>query len=337
MKIKFKLVFIVFSVVLLSSCGLEFEKNHNEYNTGTSDRSTSENAEATRLSISNYILMVDEVPPFTSEGTEENTFSFYSFSQESKLEINPITYSTGGIIGFYSKDGSRVLRASLDFNTNKHTYEIVDIKSKQIIFTKSVDRGSNWDSYIFFPNLGKYIIEKNDGMYVCNIDKNTIDKLVFEEKEIDLLNILFSPDENKMAYIVEKNDEKYIHIYDIPSMKIINEILIGKGNIYLSHWSNNNRITYNYEMDAYAINDDGTNKEYLGKYVFYPIYSPDGRYLIYSKPATFVYIESLLDIEGYEKENELGLYVLDIKTKEVKVIRSESRDLIPIQWIENQL
>jgi len=324
MNTRVKLVFVVVSVLLFSSCGSKFE------NYTIEEEVTKHNA----------ILVVNEEPPFTSEGTEENTISFYQLLKEDKLEIMPTTYTIGGINGnicFYSKNGSRVLSTYYDYEAELLTYEIINMISKQSIFKKIIHMTANdLDNCYFFPNLSEYLLQKNDGIYVCNIDNNTVSKIVLQDK-IKYDNILFSPDENKMAYIVEKNDEKYIHIYDIPSMKIINEILIGKGNIYLSHWSNNNRITYNYEMDAYAINDDGTNKEYLGKYVFYPIYSPDGRYLIYSKPATFVYIESLLDIEGYEKENELGLYVLDIKTKEVKVIRSESRDLIPIQWIENQL
>jgi len=325
----------VFSVVLLSGCGSKFESGHGEFNTDTL-----ENTEITKPNVStNNILVVMEEPPFTSENIEKDTFIFYNLSQENKLEINPTTYPTEGIKGsicFYSKNGSRVLSSLYDYKTNTHTYEILDIKSKQIIFTKSIDRSTNWDNYYFLPELSKYIVEKNDGMYVCSIDKNTVDKLIFQDK-LKFDNILFSPDENKMAYIVEKNQEKYIHVYDISSMKIINEIFIGQEKTYLSQWSNTNRITYNYGMDAYAINDDGSNKEYLGKYVFYPMYSPNGRYLVYSKPAAFVYINSLLDIEGYEQQNELGLYVLDTKTKELKVIPDEiGNDYIPIQWIESQ-
>ena len=42
-------------------------------------------------------------------------------------------------------------------------------------------------------------------------------------------------------------------------------------------------------------------------------------------------------IEGYEEQNELGLYIVDTKTKDYKVIPDKiGLDQIPRQWIETQ-
>ncbi|MEA4962442.1 TolB family protein [Lutispora sp.] len=195
------------------------------------------------------------------------------------------------------------------------TLKIYDFKLKEYIFSKSFPNKSGYiDTYYFLPELDKYIIEENEAYYLVEVITG-IRKRIENIDKMEFGRIVFSPDETKCAYIMNKKGINYITIYSFDSMKQICSIPMEKEKIYLSDWGMDNRMYYNCGLNGYSIGVDGSNKVDLGKFIFHPTLSPDGKYLAYSRPDEFEEFYDLGEIEEYSAL-ERGVYLLDMATKE---------------------
>lgn len=209
------------------------------------------------------------------------------------------------------------------------TLKLYDFKLKEYIFS---NKSKYIDAYYFLPELDKYIIEENEDYYLVEV-MTGIRKRIENIDKMEFGYIVFSPDETKFAYIMNKGGINYITIYSFDSMKQISSIPMGKENIYLSDWGIDNRLYYNCGLNGYSIGVDGSNKIDLGKFVFHPTLSPDGKYLAYSRPDEFEEFESLGVIEEYSA-SERGVYILDMTTKESIHLAPyiEGASTIPVNW-----
>lgn len=209
------------------------------------------------------------------------------------------------------------------------TVKVYDFTLKEYIFS---NKSKYIDTYLFLPELDKYIIEENEAYYLVEV-MTGIRKRIENIDKTGFRHIVFSPDETKFAYIMNKAGINYITIYSFDSMKQISSIPMGKENIYLSNWASDNRLYYNCGVNGYSIGVDGDNKIDLGKFIFHPKLSPDGKYLAYSRPDEFGEFDDLSGIEGYSAL-ERGVYLLDMNTNESIHLAPyiEGASTIPVNW-----
>lgn len=238
-----------------------------------------------------------------------------------------------------STDGSKALFETLDYPS---AYKVFDLESKQVIFEfviKDSDYDISMDAYIqikFLPSLTKFIKITGDGCYLCSINGKPPIKLD-GLNDIKPFNCVFSPDESMVAFVEETETDKYISIYDMHDKKIIRKVVIGEEGLFINQWHPTGKLLYNYNFNGYMIDIETEKVQDLGKYVFYPLLSPDGRYLAYSHTITFAYIDSMLAIDDtYEKT--AGLYILDNNTnRTIKLDTDKYCQQVPIQWIDKDV
>lgn len=219
------------------------------------------------------------------------------------------------------------------YDGRERTLKVYDLTVKEYVFLKSFPSESEYvNPYYFLPELDKYIIEENEAYYLVEV-MSGIRKRIENINNMEFGRIVFSPDETKFAYIMNKKGINYITIYSFDSMKQISSIPMEKENIYLSDWGIDNRIYYNCGLNGYSIGVDGSNKVDLGKFVFYPKLSPDGKYLAYSRPGEFREFDDLSEIEGYS-DLEQGVYLLNMNTKKPIYLAPyiEGASTIPVNW-----
>jgi len=219
------------------------------------------------------------------------------------------------------------------YDGRERTLKVYDLTVKEYVFLKSFPSESEYvNPYYFLPELDKYIIEENEAYYLVEV-MSGIRKRIENINNMEFGRIVFSPDETKFAYIMNKGGINYITIYSFESMKQISSIPMGKENIYLSSWGIDNRLYYNCGLNGYSIGVDGSNKVDLGKFVFYPKLSPDGKYLAYSRPGEFREFDDLSEIEGYS-DLEQGVYLLNMNTKKPIYLAPyiEGASTIPVNW-----
>ncbi|MBD5472715.1 MAG: hypothetical protein HDR20_07425 [Lachnospiraceae bacterium] len=84
---------------------------------------------------------------------------------------------------------------------------------------------------------------------------------------------------------------------------------------------------------------------YLGKDMYYPCYSPDGKYIAYSSPDSEAYFD--LDAEEAEEVDRIlpGIYILEVDTGKTAYIRQDIHDIADwaeqlntraFQWVEKE-
>ncbi|MEA4963822.1 hypothetical protein [Lutispora sp.] len=236
-----------------------------------------------------------------------------------------------------SSDGSKALFETID---SLPIYKVFDLKSKEIVFEiEDSDYDISMGMYMhikFLPNLTKFVKIKEDGYYLCSTDGNTLTKLK-DLNNVNLFNCVFSPDESMIAFTEEIKDDKYISIYDMIKKRVTKKIKVGGKGLYINQWHNSGKLLYNYDLNGYMIDIDTEKVKDLGKYVFYPLLSPGGRYLAYSHTITFAYIDSMLDIDG-AYEDTAGLYILDNNTgNTIKLDTDNFFQQEPLQWIDSEV
>lgn len=208
-----------------------------------------------------------------------------------------------------SKSTSRTLVSHYD--GKEMVLKVYDFTLKENIFSVSFAAKSEYmNPYHFLPELDKYIIKENKDYYLVEV-MTGIKKRIENIDSIDFSNIVYSPDEKNFACVAIKEGINYITVYNFDSMKQIYSIEAGEELVYLSDWGSDNRIYYNCGLNGYSISIDGDNKMDLGKFVFYPILSPDGKYLAYSRPDDFRDFYNLGEIEEYS-DLDRGVYLLDM-------------------------
>lgn len=238
-----------------------------------------------------------------------------------------------------SLDGSKALFETLNYPSS---YKVLDLKSNKFIFEYDIedsDYDVSMDTYIqikFLPSLTKFIKITGDGCYLCSINGQPPIKL----KGLNVtkvFNLVFSPDESMITFVEEIGDNKYISIYDMIKKRVRKKIKVGEKGLYINQWHNSGKLLYNYDLNGYMIDIDTEKVKDLGKYVFYPLLSPGGRYLAYSHTITFAYIDSMLDIDD-AYEDTAGLYILDHKTgKTIKPDADIYTQQEPLQWIDSEV
>lgn len=324
-----KFVCMVFIILILVSCS------------ANSTNSDMQQGGGDKIDMEDINLLYINFPAFTSgELYKYSDSDLYNLERRQYYEAKTInTIIREDEIQFLSlsPDGSKALFETLDFFPK---YKVFDLKSKQIIYEIE---DSDYDVSMgqlmhlkFLPNLTKYIKLKEDECYLCSIDDESPIKLK-GLKDFNIFNCVFSPDESMVAFTEEIGDDKYICIYDMLNMKFKKRIRIGKEDIYISQWHTSGKLLYNYYLNGYIIDIETEKVQDLGKYVFYPLLSPDGRYLAYSRNITFVYMYELPDIdEAYE--STCGLYILDYKTDKImKLDTDEYWQQEAIQWIGKEI
>ncbi|WP_438432145.1 hypothetical protein [Gorillibacterium sp. sgz500922] len=133
-----------------------------------------------------------------------------------------------------------------------------------------------------------------------------------------LFRMVYSPDHSKMAYQGEDAEHvKYLLIYDLDNNAIIDHVRIGKDlserdcSFYISQWHDNNSIFLTINHEAYQYHSDTKRLVSLGEYLFYPMLTPDGNYLVYSKPNGSVSEDEVLtSLSDY---GETGLFLKSIQ------------------------
>lgn len=289
---------------------------------------------------SDYMLYVNAEPSFVDGVSYQYLVDVPSDSLENKKSEIDI----GVIVGNYkndelvqiSSDGGKALFMSYDSEKKSLTYQVSDISHGKTIRSIEVSNNIAGEYPNFSPKLDTYIIEKGDQLLL--VDAKGSEKKLHIADRVSVQNIKWAPDNKRIAFMSDKEGEKSIAIYDFETDKIINRINIGKGHALLTQWSETGKLLYNYEFSAYMVDTNGENKVELGKYVFYPMLSPNGRYLVYSHPGTFQYIDSLFEVDEYRKQYEQGLFVKDLKdNKDIKLpskfYEKIALDQIPILWI----
>jgi Tol biopolymer transport system component len=285
-----------------------------------------------------YLLYIHSEPAFV-EGVDYNYLVEINGGEDktTDIDINCITHDIKNEeLVQISLNGKRVLYTSQYYSDASKIYDVYDVILKKVIQNIKITNSNQTNILSFSPLLDRYLSRENNTIYIVD-NKNNKTKLNISDK-LKTYNIIWSPDSKKIAYIMKQDKENYIITYDVNLQKEISKIHLGEGNALLTQWSIKNNILYNYELNGYMVNPDGKNKKDLGKYIFYPTLSPDGKYLAYSRPGTFQYIDSLFDIEEYSRLKQNGIYIRDmnknIDTKLPNKYSSEVElDQVPISWI----
>lgn len=91
------------------------------------------------------------------------------------------------------------------------------------------------------------------------------------------------------------------------------------------------------ERDFYEYTYPSGEIKYLGKDMYYPWYSPDGKYIVYSSPD----MEACYDLDWDETEEVLrilpGIYILEVETGKTAYIKQDVDDSLitrTFQWVE---
>lgn len=221
-------------------------------------------------------------------------------------------------------------------------YNVFSIESNNIIFRKDISTLGDPNSiatkiqiHFFSPSLMKaiYVNEEEKRTYLIDVMSGKESVLPgIEEMWLINSSIVFSEDEDRFAYVSEDDKmKKSIKIYDINAGKIIKELPIGGNNIYLSQWHLTDKVLYNLEEDAFYWDLNNNTTQLIGKCMFYPLLSPDSRFIACTKPEVFEYYEYM---EFFPTE-EKGLYVTDLINNETeKLTENINRDYIPMLWIK---
>ncbi|WP_058300694.1 TolB-like translocation protein [Gorillibacterium timonense] len=134
----------------------------------------------------------------------------------------------------------------------------------------------------------------------------------------DLNRMAYSPDRQRIAYQGEDADHgKYLLIYDLEQGKITDQIKVGRDlserdfSFYISQWHSNGSILLTINHEAYRYDTLTKQLLSLGTYLFYPLLTPDGSHLIYSKPINSVSEDEVLtQLPDY---GETGLFMKDLQ------------------------
>lgn len=287
-----------------------------------------------------YLLYVGAWPSFV-EGVSYSYFidASNSFSDnKSELSIESLTgIKNESELVQIALDGKDALYSLYDSVNNTLSYQVIDIERKEVIWSIEPDKDGQENHLSFSPQLDSFITKK--GEQLLFVDEKGNEKTIRITDDLDVQSIIWSPDGKKIAFIASQGDEKSICIYDIEASKVVHKIAIGKGKSVLTQWSETDKILFNYELSAFMVDAQGENILEIGKFIFYPMLSPDGKYLVYSRPGTFRYVDSLLEIDEYNDQNEFGIFVKDLQSGSVKKLPMKydgfiMLDQIPIQWFK---
>ncbi|MEA4963823.1 TolB family protein [Lutispora sp.] len=323
--------------IMFCSCGNSSIGATDDVNQRASNKVEINNKEQAERKL--YLSVIAYLP-FTSGGTAEEIETKYvvdigkvESGEDANLNISQFLPpdSIPDKWPAMSRSKNRILVSHYD--GKEMTLKVYDFTLKEYVFSKCFPLESEYmDPHFFLPELDKYIIEENGNYYLVEV-MTGIRKRIENIDKMEFGYIVFSPDETKFAYIMNKKGINYITIYSFDSMKQISSIPMGKENIYLSDWGMDNRLYYNCGLNGYSIGVDGSNKIDLGKFVFHPTLSPDGKYLAYSRPDDFMEFYDLGEIEEYSAV-ERGVYLLDMTTKESIYLMPyiEGASTIPVNW-----
>ncbi|WP_040952081.1 TcaA NTF2-like domain-containing protein [Gorillibacterium massiliense] len=164
-----------------------------------------------------------------------------------------------------------------------------------------------------------------------------------------LYRMIYSPDRSQFAYQGEDADHvKYLLIYDLAKNAIIDHVKIGKDlserncSFYISQWYPPHTILLTNNHEAYRYDPDMKKLETIGKYLFYPNLTADGKYLVYSKPSGAVSEdEALAQLPDY---GETGLFIVENKpgAEPHKIIVQDvnqisDQDMLPRQMLHTKI
>jgi Tol biopolymer transport system component len=152
-------------------------------------------------------------------------------------EVNPKWISNNEVI-YYSYNDMRkaeVFKQNVDSTENKLVQDIPEGYKIESLDT----------------HCGKWILRKDEILYLKDIGENTIPQLITKISNRNQLNIKWSPDCNKLAYVSE-----VLVIYYLDQKRLIDLPSLGIGEPYWSPESD--RIAYESSGNIYILNPDGS-------------------------------------------------------------------------------
>lgn len=205
----------------------------------------------------------------------------------------------------------------------KDLIEIYNLQNGNIVFEELVVNSAPYFSSDLNYCILKEFNYSNSNLelsyYLRNIS-DTVEVQLEIDKTKDVINMMFSPDNTKIAYQFEEEGKWYIEIYDLKTRKVESKVCIGEGYLYLTQWHESNKILYSYtenfkDTNGYIFHVDKSEIKLLGKYFLNPILSPDGRYLAYYMDSMWMGMAEMYDSVEYRKKyKDYGLFLMDMQT-----------------------
>lgn len=233
-----------------------------------------------------------------------------------------------------SNNKERLLIVEDDFK--KKNIKIINIDTKETIFTTDAPSLPGYLPYRFSPLLTGYVEKNQDGYYFHKLNGSSKIRLPIEQNiYLDRDTMQISPDEKYIAYVYNAQDEYHLSTIDIEDGKILCNLVM-KENIYLSQFHESGKVLFETDSQSYIIDYDGNNKKDLGKDIIGPMLSPDRKIIAFNKVVDNKN-EELLE-EDIPKNYDI--YIWDFESNKKTRVPQPMPQLIDRfetieQWIEN--
>ncbi len=211
-------------------------------------------------------------------------------------------YSMEGV----SRDGTKICV----FNYDKWNLDIIDLLEEKVITCEEYRENydNNFD-VILSKTDGKLFLKDKVGDRLIEINNIGYDNLASYE---------MSPDGTKCV-LVEREESNNCNLvfYDLINKSVYDKLPLklslgsNKVSILITQWHNNGELYFNAAHKAYKYNIETEEVTEIGEYIFYPLLSYSGDYLIYLKPVFDLSDNRLIDILD---DYETGFYIRDMKS-----------------------